>query len=55
MCSGPATPRTPGYVGADSFDYTCVSSAGAFGTVTVIVTAAPSPPIPAEVQPTFTG
>jgi hypothetical protein len=45
----------PGFVGEDTFDYECVVSASAFGTVSVIVTAAPSPPRPAEVEPTFTG
>jgi Bacterial Ig domain len=44
----------PGFVGEDTFDYECVVSASAFGTVSVIVTAAPSPS-PAEVEPTFTG
>ena len=36
----------PGFVGEDTFDYDCVISASAFGTVSVTVTAAPSPPSP---------
>lgn len=47
----------PGFVGVDTFDYTCTASANQFGTVTVTVTPAQAPP-PAEPvpeSPTFTG
>ena len=44
----------PGFVGVESFHYSCTSSASLEGTVTVTVTPAQAPP-PVPADPTFTG